>query len=87
MIKKNKASKVKEQQYVYVQEPKADHQGSKTPFTEFRWIDPYNVEKALPNNNSLVPKKWSEQNPSPSSHGATFINAQVTHTRRTNNIT
>ena len=26
----------------------------KTPFTEFRWIGPYIVEKALPNNNYLV---------------------------------
>ena len=49
--KKANASKLKEQQYAYILQPKADHQGSKFPFTEFRWIDPYNVEKALPNNN------------------------------------
>ena len=37
-------------------EPKADHQGSKIPFTEFRWIGLYNIEKVLPNNNYLVRK-------------------------------
>ena len=37
-------------------QPKTDHQGSKIPFTEFRWMGPYNVEKALPNNNYLVRK-------------------------------
>ena len=52
--KKSNASKLKEQQYVYILQPKADHQGSKFPFTEFRWIGPYIVEKALPNSNYLV---------------------------------
>ena len=33
---------------------KADHQGSKIPFTEFRWVGPYIIEKVLPNNNFLV---------------------------------
>ena len=37
-------------------QPKADHQGSKIPFTEVRWIGPYIIEKALPNNNYLVRK-------------------------------
>ena len=36
--KKANASKLKESDYVYVLQPKADHQGSKIPFTEFRWI-------------------------------------------------
>ena len=49
--KKANASKLKEQQYVYNSQPKAYHQGSKIHFTEFRWIGPYNIEKALPNNN------------------------------------
>ena len=35
-------------------QPKADHQGSKIPFTDFRWIGPYIIEKVLPNNNYLV---------------------------------
>ena len=54
--KKANASKLKEQQYVYVLQPKTDQQGSKVPFTEVRWIGPYIVEKALPNNNYLVRK-------------------------------
>ena len=54
--KKANASKLKEADYVYVLQPKADHQGSKIPFAEFRWIGPYIIEKVLPNNNCLVPK-------------------------------
>ena len=34
--KKANASKLKEADYVYILQPKADHQGSKIPFTEFR---------------------------------------------------
>ena len=33
--KKANASKLKEADYVYILQPKADHQGSKIPFTEF----------------------------------------------------
>ena len=54
--KKANASKLKEADYVYILQPKADHQGSKIPFTEFRWIGPYINEKVLPNNNYLVQK-------------------------------
>ena len=54
--KKANASKLKEADYVYILQPKADHQGSKIPFTEFRWMGPYIVEKALPNNNYMVRK-------------------------------
>ena len=54
--KKANASNLKEADYVYILQPKADHQGSKIPFTEFRWIDPYIVEKVLPNKNYLVRK-------------------------------
>ena len=54
--KKANASKLKEADYVYILQPKADHQGSKIPFTEFRWIGPYIIEKALTNNNYLVRK-------------------------------
>ena len=42
-------------------QPKADHQGSKIPFTEFRWMGPYIVEKVLPNNNYLVRKIGSDK--------------------------
>ena len=40
--------------YVYILQPKADHQGSNFPFKDFLWIGPYIIEKALPNNNYLV---------------------------------
>ena len=49
MIKKAKASKLEQVDYVFILQPKADHQGSKLPFTEFRWIGPYIIEKVLPN--------------------------------------
>ena len=38
--KKANASKLEEADYVYILQPKADHHGSKNPFTEFRWIGP-----------------------------------------------
>ena len=41
---------------MYVLQRKADQQGSKIPFTDFRWIGPYMVEKVLPNNSNLVQK-------------------------------
>ena len=37
-------------------QPKADHQGSKISFRDFRWIGPYLVEKVIPNNNYIVRK-------------------------------
>ena len=54
--KKANAPKLKEADYVYILQPKADHQGSKIPFTEFRWMGQYIVEKVLPNNIYLVRK-------------------------------
>ena len=54
--KKANASKLEEADYVYILKPKADHQISKIPFTEIRWIGPYTIEKVLPNNNYLVRK-------------------------------
>ena len=59
--RKANASKLKEADYVYVLQPKADHQGSEIPFTEFRWIGPYIIEKVLPNNNYLVRKIGSNK--------------------------
>ena len=53
---KANVSKLKETDYVYVLQQKADHQGSKITFTEFRWLGPYIIEKVLPNNNYLVRK-------------------------------
>ena len=37
-------------------QPIADHPGSKLPFREFRWIGPYIIEQALPNENHKVRK-------------------------------
>ena len=54
--KKAKASPLKEKDYCFLLQPKADHQGSKIPFRDFRWIGPYKVEKVLPNNNYIVRK-------------------------------
>ena len=56
MIKKTNASKLKQSDYVYILQPKADHQGSKILFTDFRWNGPFIVENVLPNNNYLVRK-------------------------------
>ena len=54
--RKTNATQLKKADYVYVLQPKADHQGSKIPFTEFRWTGPYFFEKVLTNNNYLVRK-------------------------------
>ena len=54
--KKSKASLLKEKDYCFLLQPKADHQGSKIPFRDFRWVGPYLVEKVLPNNNYIVRK-------------------------------
>ena len=54
--KKAKASPLKEKEYCFNFQPKADHQESKIPFRDFRWIGPYLVEKVLPNNNYIVRK-------------------------------
>ena len=54
--KKANALILKEADSVYFLQPKADHQGGKIPFTEFRWIGPYIIEKVLPNKNYLVGK-------------------------------
>ena len=54
--KKANALKLRHADYVFILQPKADHQGSKIPFTVFHWIGPYIIEKVLPNNNYLVRK-------------------------------
>ena len=59
--KKVNASKLQEADYVYALQPKADHQGSKILFTEYRCIGPYIVEKLLPNNNCLVSKTGTKK--------------------------
>ena len=53
---KRQTLQLKEADYLYGLPSKADHQGSKFLFTEFRWIRPYIFEKVLPINNCLVGK-------------------------------
>ena len=72
--KKAKASKLKQADYVFILQPKADHQGSKIPITDFRWIGPYTIEKVLPNNNYLV-------------HKAGTNKTQILHRRRLRQFT
>ena len=52
--RKPNASKLRQADSVFILQPKADHQGRKIPFADFRWIRPYIIEKVLPNNNYLV---------------------------------
>ena len=54
--KKVNASKLKQADYVFILQPKADHEGSKIPSTDFRWMGRYINEEELPNNNYLVRK-------------------------------
>ena len=46
----------RERNYCFIFGPKADHQGSKIQFRDFRLIGPYLTEKVLPNNIYLVRK-------------------------------
>ena len=54
--KKAKASALNEKDYWFILQPKADHQGSKIPFCDFRWIGLYLLEKNLPSNNCIARK-------------------------------
>ena len=55
-VKEAKASPLKENDYCFIHQPKADHQVSKKPFRDFRWIGLYLVEKVLPSKNYIVRK-------------------------------
>ena len=54
--RKAKAAPLEEGDFCFILQPLADHQGSKSPFREFRWIGPYVIEKVLPNGNYIVRK-------------------------------
>ena len=54
--RKTKASPLKQNDYCFILQPIADHQGSKIPFREFRWIGPYVIEQVLPNENYIMRK-------------------------------
>ena len=52
--KKAKAYFLRDRDYCFILQLKADHQGSKTQFCVLRWIGRYIVETVLPNKNYLV---------------------------------
>ena len=52
--RKAQAAPIKENDYSFVLQPKADHQRSKIPFRDYRWVGPFIVQKALPNENYIV---------------------------------
>ena len=54
--RKAKAAPLKQNDYCFILQPIADHQGSRIPFRQYRWIGPYVVEKNLPNENYIVRK-------------------------------
>ena len=51
---KTKAAPLKENEYCFVSQPKADNQGSKIPFRDYRWVGPFVVQKVLPNEIYIV---------------------------------
>ena len=52
--RKAKAAPLKENEYCFVLQPKADNQGSKIPFRDYPWVGPFVVQKVLPNENYIV---------------------------------
>ena len=52
--RKAKAAPLKKNEYCFVLQPKADNQGSKIPFRDYRWVGPFIVQKVLPNENYIV---------------------------------
>ena len=56
--RKAKAAPLKEKDYRFVLQPKADSQASKIPFREYRWIGPFVVQTVLSNDNYTV-RRWN----------------------------
>ena len=54
--RKAKAALLRQNDYCFILQPIAGHQGSKIPFWEYRWTGPYIVENVLPNENYIVRK-------------------------------
>ena len=52
--RKTKAAPLKERDYCFVLQPKADCQASKIPIREHRWISPFVVQTVLSNDNYIV---------------------------------
>ena len=79
--KKANSSKLNEADYVYILQPKVDHQGSKIPFTEFRRVGPYIIEKALPNNKLSGTQNWHKQDASAASDENASVHTPPTTSR------
>ena len=45
---------MRQNDFCFILQPLADHQGSKIPFREYRWTGPYIVKKVIPNENYIV---------------------------------
>ena len=60
--RKAKAASIKENDFCFVLQPKTDHQGSKTPFRDYRWVGPFIVQKVQQNENHIV--RWLNTNKS-----------------------
>ena len=54
--RKAKAAPLEQGDFCFILQPLADHQGSKIPFREFRWVGLYVIEKVLPNGKHIVRK-------------------------------
>ena len=54
--RKARAAPLQEKDYCFVLQPKADNQGSKIPFRDYRWVGLYIVQKTLPNDNYIIRK-------------------------------
>ena len=52
--RKAKAAPLKENDYCFVLQPEADHQGSKISFRDYRWVGPFIVQKTLPSEKYIV---------------------------------
>ena len=85
--KKANASKLKQADYVYILQPKADHQGGKILFIVFRWIGSNIIEKVLPNNNFCGTQNWHQKDAVTSSDEAEPIHTPPTYTGHTNHTT
>ena len=79
MIKKTNASKLKEADYVYILQPKADHQGSKMPFTKVPWIG----RKSITKQQLIGTQNWHQQDASASSDENASVHTPVTTSRHT----
>ena len=54
------------------------------PFTEFRWIGPYNIEKVLTKQNLSGTQSWHQQDANASPHAIASVHTQITSTRSDN---